>query len=102
MYTLAIKVAPYFETPIQRQPRWQLDFVRKMKPDFTVLVRMNPENGAALDFLLLPPQMIPRLVHLGGRSLATYEPYRCETLDQLVAWLIANVRGSLANRAPIA
>jgi DNA invertase Pin-like site-specific DNA recombinase len=63
--------------------RWKIRLDEALKPDITIAVRMDEENGKPYDYYLLPRldmrEAILRMAEYNGRSL---DAYRCETLER--------------------
>jgi DNA invertase Pin-like site-specific DNA recombinase len=65
--------------------RWKVRFDTSLCPDIAVVIRLNPQNDAALDYYLLPRldfgvTGLPAL-RLAERNAAEYENYRFDTLE---------------------
>jgi len=64
--------------------RWLLRFDTSLRPDYTVAVRMNPDNETIRDYYILPiTDMNFQRLHLAEHNGASLDSYRCDSLDRL-------------------
>ena len=83
-FSVSVVIARHFRTPAGTS-RWKVRFDAGLRPDITVAVRMDKDNGGALDYYLLPRidfgQTALRIADENGAALDTY---RYDTLDYLL------------------
>lgn len=81
-FTASILISRCFQTSAGTL-RWKVRLDAALKPDVTVVVRMDADNAAPYDYYLLPlldmPEAVLRLCDSNGLSL---DAYRCETLER--------------------
>jgi len=64
--------------------RWLMRFDTSLRPDYTVAVRMNPDNETIRDYYILPiTDMNFHRLHLAEHNAASLDSYRCDSLDRL-------------------
>lgn len=84
-FTASILISRCFQTSTGTS-RWKVRLDAALKPDVTVVVRMDASNEAPYDYYLLPlldmHEAVLRLCDCNGLSL---DAYRCETLERLYA-----------------
>lgn len=82
-FTASVVVVRCFQTPAGSL-RWKVRLDNKLKPDLTIVIRMDVENLGAHDYYLLPRldmrEALLRLAEYNGLSL---DSYRFDTLDPL-------------------
>jgi DNA invertase Pin-like site-specific DNA recombinase len=62
--------------------RWRICFDKALKPDITVVARLNPENDAILDYYLFPAlDQLQRRIGLSQTNHLALDVYRFESLN---------------------
>lgn len=81
-FTASVLISRCFQTSAGTM-RWKVRLDTALRPDLTVLVRMDPDNIAPYDYYLLPlldmREAVLRLCDSNGLSL---DAYRCESLSR--------------------
>lgn len=84
-FTASVLISRCFQTSAGTL-RWKVRLDAALKPDVTVVVRMDAENATPYDYYLLPlldmHEAVLRLFDSNGLSL---DAYRCESLERFYA-----------------
>ncbi|MEJ5899755.1 recombinase family protein [Ochrobactrum teleogrylli] len=91
-FTVSLIIARCLTTP-NGHLRWKVRLDTEIRPDFSLVVRMDQSNSAAHDYYLLPTMTIEQaVVRLCEENGLYFDAFRTESLDNLY---------SLAARVPI-